>query len=301
MKLPSTTTNIRGIILAGGSGSRLYPMTQAFSKQLQPVYDKPMIYYPLSTLMMSGIRDILVITTPHDRPTFERVLGNGARWGITLQYEEQAAPRGIADAFIVGKRFIGDADVCLILGDNLFYGKLDFLRSAVSNRGRGATIFGYPVTDPERYGVVELDTNGGVVSLVEKPAKPRSNLAVPGVYVYDNRVVAIAESLLPSARGELEITDIHNRYLEDGELHVHKIGRGVAWLDTGTPESLLEASTFIHAIEKRQGMKIACLEEIAVSMGFVSIEQVSDALASMPQSDYRRYIERFVLQRFSES
>ncbi len=269
-------------------------MTQAFSKQLQPVYDKPMIYYPLSTLMMAGLRDILIITTPHDRATFERVLGSGEQWGIRLSYAEQDQPRGIAEAFLVGREFIGDASVCLMLGDNLLYGKLDFLRTAVREHSHGATVFGYPVQDPERYGVVELANDGSVISLEEKPAHPRSNLAVPGIYLYDNDVVGIAETLEPSARGELEITDVHKRYLERGQLRVVPIGRGIAWLDTGTPESLLEAGTFIHAIEKRQGLKIACLEEIALTSGFITPEQYERTVRSMPSSDYRRYAEMFI-------
>lgn len=269
-------------------------MTQAFSKQLQPVYDKPMIYYPLSTLMMAGIRDILVITTPLDRPTFERVLGTGEQWGIRLSYATQETPRGIAEAFLVGREFIGNSPVCLMLGDNLLYGKLDFLRTAIRSHRYGATIFGYPVQDPERYGVVELAADGTVLSLEEKPRQPRSNLAVPGIYVYDNAVVQVAEALSPSARGELEITDVHKRYLERGDLRVVPIGRGIAWLDTGTPESLLEAGTFIHAIEKRQGLKIACLEEIALNNGYISQEQYARAVQAMPASDYRRYAEMFV-------
>jgi glucose-1-phosphate thymidylyltransferase len=287
-------TPFRGIILAGGSGSRLYPMTQAFSKQLQPVYDKPMIYYPLSTLMMAGIRDILVITTPLDNPVFERILGTGEQWGTRLSYAVQNKPRGIAEAFLVGRDFIGDAPVCLMLGDNLLYGKLDFLRNAVRQHTIGATVFGYPVQDPERYGVVELAADGTVLSLEEKPAQPRSNLAVPGIYLYDNNVVQIAETLVPSARGELEITDVHKRYLDRGQLSVIPIGRGIAWLDTGTPESLLEAGTFIHAIEKRQGLKIACLEEIALSSGYITAEAYAKVVGAMPSSDYRRYAELFI-------
>ncbi len=239
----------KGIILAGGSGSRLYPMTSAFSKQLQPVYDKPLIYYPLSTLMIAGIRDILLISTPQDTPNFERLLGDGSRYGVNLQYAIQDAPRGLADAFRVGRDFVGNSPVSLILGDNLFFGKLDFYRRAIANN-TGATVFGYPVTDPERYGVVEMGPNGKVLSIEEKPAKPKSNLAIPGLYVYNNDVVQIAADLKPSKRGELEITDVHQIYLEQGALNVEMIGRGIAWLDTGTPESLLDAGVFVHAIEK---------------------------------------------------
>ncbi|MEY3386099.1 MAG: glucose-phosphate thymidylyltransferase [Bacteroidota bacterium] len=283
----------RGIILAGGSGSRLYPLTAAFSKQLQPVYDKPMIFYPLSTLMMAGIRDILVISTPQDTPTFERLLGDGSRYGISLQYVVQDAPRGLADAFRVGREFVGRDSVSLILGDNIFYGKLDFYRRAIANNA-GATVFGYPVTDPERYGVVEMGPGGKVLSIEEKPAKPKSNLAIPGLYVYNNDVVEIAANLQPGKRGELEITDVHRIYLERGALNVEMIGRGVAWLDTGTPESLLDASTFIHAIEKRQGLKIGCPEEVALQQGFLSTEEFLASVAQLPNSSYRQYCESIV-------
>ena len=248
----------RGIILAGGSGTRLYPLTAAFSKQLQPVYDKPMIFYPLSTLMMAGIRDVLIISTPTDTPVFKKLLGDGQRYGITISYAVQDEPRGIADAFRVAKDFIGGSPVCLILGDNIFYGKLNFLRDAIK-ANTGATIFGYQVQDPQRYGVVEIDAQGNVVSIEEKPTSPRSSLAIPGLYIYNSEVVEIAASLAPGARGELEITDVHRVYHELRTLEVQMLGRGIAWLDTGTPESLLDASTFIHAIEKRQGLKIGCL------------------------------------------
>ena len=280
----------KGIILAGGSGSRLYPMTSAFSKQLQPVYDKPLIYYPLSTLMIAGIRDILLISTPQDTPNFERLLGDGSRYGINLQYAVQDAPRGLADAFRVGKDFVGNSPVSLILGDNLFFGKLDFYRRAIANN-TGATVFGYPVTDPERYGVVEMGPNGKVLSIEEKPVKPKSNLAIPGLYVYNNDVVQIAADLKPSKRGELEITDVHQVYLEQGALNVEMIGRGIAWLDTGTPESLLDAGVFVHAIEKRQGLKIGCLEEIALQQGFLDRESFIRSVSQLPNSSYRAYCE----------
>lgn len=280
----------KGIILAGGSGSRLYPMTSAFSKQLQPVYDKPLIYYPLSTLMLAGIRDILLISTPQDTPNFERLLGDGSRYGISLSYAVQDEPRGLADAFRVGKDFVGGSPVSLILGDNLFFGKLDFYRRALANN-TGATVFGYPVTDAERYGVVEMGPDGKVLSIEEKPAKPKSNLAIPGLYVYNNDVVQIAAELKPSKRGELEITDVHQMYLEQGALNVELIGRGVAWLDTGTPESLLDAGVFVHAIEKRQGLKIGCLEEISLQQGFLSTDEFKTSIAMLPKSSYRTYCE----------
>ena len=284
----------KAIILAGGSGSRLYPLTSIMSKQLQPVYDKPMIYYPLATLMLAGIQDILIITTPHDAPHFHQLLGDGTKWGITISYAEQSAPRGIAEAFIYGKEFIGTDQVCLILGDNLFYGKLDFLRQAIAHN-QGATIFGYPVQDPERYGVVEFNADGSVISIEEKPSKPKSQYAIPGLYVFDNEVISIAEQLQPSPRGELEITDVQKIYLQKKRLKVEKMGRGIAWLDTGTPESLLEAGEFIHAIEKRQNLKIACLEEIALRMNFIDIEAYQSLLETLPNSSYREYCKR-VLQ-----
>ena len=284
----------KAIILAGGSGSRLYPLTSIMSKQLQPVYDKPMIYYPLATLMLAGIQDILIITTPHDAPHFHQLLGDGTKWGITISYAEQSAPRGIAEAFIYGKEFIGTDQVCLILGDNLFYGKLDFLRQAIAHN-EGATIFGYPVQDPERYGVVEFNADGSVISIEEKPSKPKSQYAIPGLYVFDNEVISIAEQLQPSPRGELEITDVQKIYLQKQRLKVEKMGRGIAWLDTGTPESLLEAGEFIHAIEKRQNLKIACLEEIALRMNFIDIEAYQSLLETLPNSSYREYCKR-VLQ-----
>jgi glucose-1-phosphate thymidylyltransferase len=286
----------KGIILAGGSGSRLYPMTSAFSKQLQPVYDKPLIYYPLSTLMIAGIRDILLISTPQDTPNFERLLGDGSRYGVNLQYAIQDAPRGLADAFRVGRDFIGNSSVSLILGDNLFFGKLDFYRRAIANN-TGATVFGYPVTDPERYGVVEMGPNGKVLSIEEKPANPKSNLAIPGLYVYNNDVVQIAADLKPGKRGELEITDVHQIYLDQGALNVEMIGRGIAWLDTGTPESLLDAGVFVHAIEKRQGLKIGCLEEIALQQGFLDRESFIKSVSQLPNSSYRAYCESLLTQQ----
>lgn len=280
----------RGIILAGGSGTRLYPLTAAFSKQLQPVYDKPMIFYPLSTLMMAGIRDVLIISTPTDTPVFERLLGDGSRYGISITYAVQDQPRGIADAFRVGKEFVGGSPVCLILGDNIFYGKLDFLRKAIA-ANTGATIFGYRVSDPDRYGVVEIGPEGQILSIEEKPKEPRSDLAIPGLYVYDSTVTDIAMSLTPGPRGELEITDVHRVYHEQNRLNVQQLGRGIAWLDTGTPESLLDASTFIHAIEKRQGLKIGCLEEVALHQGFLSPEEYRASITLLPASSYRSYCE----------
>ncbi|MFN5867283.1 MAG: glucose-1-phosphate thymidylyltransferase RfbA [Candidatus Kapaibacterium sp.] len=283
----------KGIVLAGGSGTRLYPMTSVFSKQLQPIYDKPMIYYPLATLMLAGIKDILIISTPADTPNIERLLGDGSRWGISLQYRVQQEPKGIAEAFVVGADFINGDQVCLILGDNLFYGKLDFLRRALENNA-GGTIFAYRVTDPERYGVVELDEHNTILSIEEKPRQPKSNLAIPGLYVFSGDVVDIAKGLKPGPRGELEITDVQGAYFESGTLSVERMGRGIAWLDTGTPESLLEASQFIHAIEKRQGMKIACLEEISVHEGFVSAEQALRNLEHLPSGPYRNYCEQAI-------
>ena len=289
----------KAIILAGGNGTRLYPLTSIISKQLQPVYDKPMIYYPLATLMLSGIQDILLITTPHDAPHFRSLLGDGSQWGISISFAEQHAPKGIAEAFIYGKEFIGSDQVCLILGDNLFYGKLDFLRNAIQNN-QGATIFGYPVQDPERYGVVEFNSDGTVLSIEEKPSHPKSQYAIPGLYVFDNRVISISEHLQPSQRGELEITDVQKAYLEMNALRVEKMGRGIAWLDTGTPESLLEAGEFIHAIEKRQNLKIACLEEIALRMQYIDTTTYERLLHSLPNSSYREYCTR-VLQEFQSA
>ncbi len=284
-------TGIRkGIILAGGAGTRLYPLTLVASKQLQPVYDKPMIYYPLSTLMAAGIRDILIISTPHDTPRFQDLLGDGSRWGIRLNYAVQPEPKGIAQAFIIGEEFIGTDPVCLILGDNLFYGKMGLDRIVQEFSG-GARVFGYPVTDPERYGVVEFDKQGKVLSIEEKPAKPKSHYAVPGLYLYDGKVVEIAKALAPSARGEVEVTDLNLAYLKRGELMVEKLGRGIAWLDTGTHMSLLEASHFIGTLEARQGLKIACLEEIAYRSGFIDREKMAQVIEQTPKSSYRDYLD----------
>lgn len=286
----------KGIVLAGGAGSRLYPLTLVASKQLQPVYDKPMIYYPLATLLLAGIRDILIISTPQDTPRFRDLLGDGARWGVSLRYKVQPEPKGIAQAFLVGEDFIGGDPVCLILGDNIFYGKLGLDRITESFSG-GAMVFGYPVHDPERYGVVEFDKSGKVLSLEEKPSTPRSNYAVPGLYLYDGKVTEITRSLKPSARGELEITDVNLEYLRRGELRVEKLGRGIAWLDTGTHTSLLEASHFIGTLEARQGLKIACLEEIAYLKGFIDEAMFAKVIAETPRSGYREYLER-VLKEF---
>jgi glucose-1-phosphate thymidylyltransferase len=280
----------KGIVLAGGAGTRLYPLTLVASKQLQPVYDKPMIYYPLSTLMMAGINDILIISTPQDTPRFEALLGDGRRWGISLTYKVQPEPKGIAQAFLVGEEFIDGNAVCLILGDNIFYGKLELDR-IVGDFLDGATIFGYPVTDPERYGVVEFDRSGKVLSIEEKPAQPKSHYAVPGLYLYDRNVVEITRNLKPSPRGELEITDVNLEYLQRGALRVEKLGRGIAWLDTGTHMSLLEASHFIGTLEARQGLKIACLEEIAFRMGFIDQAQMGTLIQETPRSSYRDYLE----------
>ena len=280
----------KGIVLAGGAGSRLYPLTLVSSKQLQPVYDKPMIYYPLATLMMAGIRDILIISTPQDTPRFQALLGDGARWGITLTYAVQPEPKGIAQAFLVGEEFIKGENVALILGDNIFYGKMGFDR-VVKEFTDGARVFGYPVHDPERYGVVEFDPAGNVLSLEEKPRQPKSHYAVPGLYLYDRQVVDISKNLQPSARGELEITDVNKAYLAKGQLRVERLGRGIAWLDTGTHESLLEASHFIGTLEARQGLKIACLEEIAFRLGFIDRSQMQQVIADTPKSSYREYLE----------
>jgi glucose-1-phosphate thymidylyltransferase len=281
---------MKGIILAGGSGTRLHPITQVASKQLQPVYDKPMIYYPLATLMLAGIREVLIISTPEDVPRFEALLGDGSSWGIRLHYQVQARPEGIAQAFLIGADFISGSEVCLILGDNVLYGRMK-LDESVDNFEGGALIFGYPVRDPERYGVVEFDARGDVLSLEEKPEKPRTNLAVPGIYLYDSNVVETARALAPSARGELEITDLNLAYLERGELRAERLGRGIAWLDTGTHESLLEAANFIATIESRQGLKIACLEEIALRRGYLSRDQYQQMLEEMPDSPYRNYLD----------
>ncbi len=279
---------MKGIVLAGGAGTRLYPLTQVASKQLQPVYDKPMIYYPLATMMLAGIREILLISTPHDLPRFRDLLGDGHQWGIELSYAEQPAPDGIAQAFLIGSDFIGSDPVTLVLGDNIFYGRMG-LDTVVADFWGGAVIWGYPVQDPERYGIVELDPDGNVISLEEKPTAPRTNLAVPGLYVYDNSVVERAGVMKPSARGELEITDLNRSYLGDGQLRAVPLGRGIAWLDSGTHESLLDSANFIATIEKRQGLKIACLEEIAFSLGFIDAGELERTLGAMPSSPYRDY------------
>ncbi len=286
---------MKGIILAGGKGTRLYPLTLGISKQLLPVYDKPMIYYPLSMLMLAGIREILIITTPEDSEQYQRLLGNGEKIGLKFQYATQAAPRGLADAFIIGKEFIGDDKVCLILGDNIFFGQglPQVLRSA-SEQEKGAVVFAYPVKDPDRYGVVEFGENGKAISLEEKPEHPRSNYAVPGIYFYDNRVVRYAEELEPSARGEIEITDINKRYLNDGELMVKVLGRGVAWLDAGTHESLLQASMFVQAVEERQGMMISCIEEIAYRMGYIDEECLRNCAEPLASNEYGQYLLRLL-------
>ncbi len=289
---------MKAIILAGGSGTRLYPVTMVTSKQLLPVYNKPMIYYPLSTLMLAGIRDVLVISTPHDLPAFEKLLGDGRQWGIQLSFAVQPNPGGLAQAFIVGREFVGDSSVCLILGDNIFYGHglPERLRRA-AEREEGATVFAYYVRDPQRYGVIELDPDGRPVSISEKPINPKSNLAVTGIYFYDNRVIRIASSLKPSARGELEITDVNRAYLDAGTLHVEQLGRGFAWLDTGTHESLLQAANYVQALEERQGLRIACPEEIAFRNGWIDAEAMLKLAQPLSKSDYGQYLEQIVKEK----
>ena len=282
---------MKGIILAGGKGTRLYPMTKAVSKQLLPIYDKPMIYYPLSILILAGIREILIISTPEDTPVYEKLLGNGERIGISLTYQVQETPRGLADAFILGEEFIGEDSVCLILGDNVFYGQdmTRVLRSAMS-QNTGATIFGYPVKDPCSFGVVEFDRDMKVLSIEEKPEKPKSNYAVPGLYFYDHRVVEIAKAVKPSKRGEIEITAVNNAYLEMGELRVTLLGRGMAWLDTGTPEGMLKAAEFVEAVQDRQGFYVSCIEEIAWRRGFISREQLRTLGEELRMTEYGQYL-----------
>ena len=289
---------MKGIILAGGSGTRLYPVTNAVCKQLLPVYDKPMIYYPLSVLMLAGIREILIISTPKDLPRFKEILGDGAAWGLTFSYKEQAKPGGIAEAFLIGKDFAGADDLCLVLGDNIFYGHgfTESLKKAVSSvsKNREAVVYGYYVNDPERYGVVEFDARGKAVSIEEKPKVPKSNYAVTGLYFYPNDVVEVASGMKPSARGELEITDVNREYLKRGALKVELLGRGYAWLDTGTVESLLEAGEFIATMERRQGLKIACIEEIAYSMGYITKEQVRAIAEKLSKNSYGQYLKRVI-------
>lgn len=289
--------DVKGIILAGGSGSRLHPLTLAISKQLLPVFDKPMIYYPLSTLMLAKIRDILIITTPHDAPLFKNLLGDGAKWGINLNYAVQPEPEGLAQAFLIGEQFIGNNQSCLTLGDNIFYGHgfQDSLMASVQ-RERGATVFGYWVKDPERYGVAEFDKNGKVIDLVEKPSDPKSNYAVTGLYFYDNQVVDMAKALQPSPRGELEITDLNKLYLQQEKLVVEKLGRGIAWLDTGTHTSLMQASNFIETIEERQGLKVCCPEEIAFYQGWITAEQLEQQGLALRKNEYGQYLLRILKQ-----
>jgi len=290
---PKNSRKVKGIILAGGSGSRLYPITKVYSKQLTVIYDKPLIYYPLSILMLGGIKEVLIISNEETIPFYKLLFGDGSHLGLKFVYKIQPEPKGIAEAFILGEEFIGNDTVCLVLGDNIFYGYLDFFYKTL-DKNNGATIFGYQVNDPERYGIVEFDENGKAISIEEKPKQPKSHFAVPGLYIFDNRVSEISKNIKPSARGELEITDVIKTYLEMGELNVQKIGRGVAWLDTGTPEALLAASNFFGVIEDRQGLKVACIEEIAYNKGFITQKQFSGLVNKMPNSLYREYLEKIL-------
>lgn len=287
---------MKGIILAGGAGSRMYPISQLYSKQLTLIYDKPLIYYPLSILMLGGIKEVLIISNEETLPFYKKLFSDGSHLGLKIEYALQSAPNGIAESFIIGEKFVGKDSVTLILGDNIFYGKLDFFLNAIA-RKKGATVFGYRVTDPERYGIVEFDSGGKAISIEEKPKKPKSDYAVPGLYVYDNNVVEISKNLKPSLRGELEITDVNMQYLKSGELNVEKISRGVAWLDTGTPEALLQASNFFGAIEDRQGLKVACLEEIALHMNFIDLKQFEKVISNMPKCAYKQYLEKIFNDR----
>jgi len=288
---------MKGIILAGGSGTRLYPITRVVSKQLLPIYDKPMVYYPLSVLMLAGIREILIISTPEDLHLFQKLLGDGSWLGLSFSYEEQPRPEGLAQAFVIGKSFIGKEPVCLILGDNVFYGHnlTGILRRAVRLE-EGGLIFGYLVKDPKRYGVVEFDSNGKVIGIEEKPKKPKSNYAVPGLYIYDNHVIEIAENLKPSSRGELEITDVNLEYLKKGQLQVELLGRGFAWLDTGTQEALQQAASYIQAIQDRQGLKVSCIEEIAYNLGYIDKNKLANLAANMAQNEYGQYLLRLIAE-----
>jgi glucose-1-phosphate thymidylyltransferase len=288
-----TIKKTKGIVLAGGSGSRLYPITKVYSKQLALIYDKPLIYYPLSILMLGGIKDVLIISNQETIPLYKQLFNSGSSIGMNIQYAVQPAPNGIAEAFIIGEKFIGDNDVCLILGDNIFYGDLSFFYKGIESNA-GATIFGYKVNDPERYGIVEFNKEGKAISIEEKPKNPKSQYAVPGLYIFNNEVINISKNLKPSARGELEITDVNKVYLEKGNLQVEKIGRGIAWLDTGTPEALLQASNFFGVIEDRQGLKVGCIEEIAYYKGFINKSQFTGLINSIPKSLYRDYLEKIL-------